>query len=169
MTSTKPDVEAWDHTDETLRLLAASIAQIRSTMLDGDDSVDTLTTSFVGIADTLVQLMEHKTDIEHTDLAGIHQQIVQGVVAFQFYDRISQRLDHVTQSLEKLSAIIQAPEKRTLPEEWRHLQDWIEKQFTLESEKRLYQAILAGQSIEDAVRQYRKADAKPADDDIELF
>ena len=87
------------------------MAQIQSILSDGGESVSELTESFIELAQTFKQLADHTTDIEKTDLNEIKHQIEQGIVAFQFYDRISQRLDHVSTSLMNMGNII--GDKRT--------------------------------------------------------
>lgn len=162
--------DSWHYTEDTLTLLSVSVAQIKSILNDGGESVSELTDSFIEMAKTFQQLMDHKTDIEKTDLSQIRQQIEQGIVAFQFYDRISQRLDHVSNSLQNMGAIISDPEKRSDPVQWQTFQESIQSKFTMESERKLFQAILNGAAVEEAL-EFSKSNNNSKNDanDIELF
>jgi hemoglobin-like flavoprotein len=159
----------WTFTEETLKLLSVSVAQIRGILNDGGQSVDDLSTSFVSMADTLQKLINKDNDIKQADLENVHTQIQQGIVAFQFYDRISQRLEHVSQSLINMGEIIGNEGTREQVEAWQNLQSDIKKNFTMEAEKKLFDQIMAGVSIEDALQKYSISDPKDEDDTIELF
>jgi len=80
-------------------------------------------------------------------------------IELQFFDRISQRMDHAIQSIEAGDLEESA-------------QGSVAQCFTMEDERILYTALLDGESVESAVQ---KANAKlvnivsDAEDDIELF
>lgn len=150
-------------------MLSVSVAQIKSILSDGGESVSELTESFIELADTFNQLINHKTDIDHTDLNEIKHQIEQGIVAFQFYDRISQRLDHVSNSLQSMGEIIVDHEKRLQPDVWKNFQSQIESKFTMESERKLFQEILKGISVEEALANAKNETKPDGEDSIELF
>ena len=168
--------EVWSYTNDTIRLLALSVVQMKSILTDGGESVSELTDSFIHIAHNLNKL----TDPENTyvtnseDLVEVQEKIQQGIVAFQFYDRISQRLDHVSNSLNQLSHIISDPEKREQQETWENLQIGIKRKYTMESERVVFDKIMDGESIENALEAYKVYskihEHSPKDeDDIELF
>jgi len=116
------DLTSWHYTQDTLLMLSVSVAQIRSILNDGGESVSELVESFVNLADTFNNLVSRKTDIDHTDLVEVKRQIEHGIVAFQFYDRISQRLDHVSNSLQQMGTIIGDENKRIDPNQWQEFQ-----------------------------------------------
>lgn len=159
----------WHYTKDTLTMLSVSVAQIQSILSDGGESVSELTESFIELAQTFKQLADHTTDIEKTDLNEIKHQIEQGIVAFQFYDRISQRLDHVSTSLMNMGNIIGDKEQRDKPEAWQQFQDDIQSKFTMESERALFEQILKGVPIEEALEAAKKSSKPESDDSIELF
>jgi hypothetical protein len=96
--------------------------------------------------------------------------IQESIVAFQFYDRMQQCLRHVTSNLKGLSLLVESPERLYNPFEWHKFQMEIRGRYTMESEKIMFDAILAGKTIEEAMAIKVAAEAeKPEDDDIELF
>jgi hypothetical protein len=93
------------------------------------------------------------------------------IVAFQFYDRLQQCLSHVSTGLQGLSGIIDNPQRLYNPQEWHSFQTEIRSHYTMESEKIMFDAILNGNSIEEALA-LAEVQVKPViedDDDIELF
>ena len=102
--------------------------------------------------------------------AATSETVQASVVAFQFYDRLQQCLQHVTLSLLELSELIEAPERLYNPNEWKKLQDQIKSRYTMESEKLMFDAILQGKSIVEAIElSAANAQTESDDDEIELF
>lgn len=165
----KSNDDGWHYTQDTLVLLSVSVAQIKSILSDGGESVSELTDSFIELAKTFQQLMDHETDIEKTDLNQIRHQIEQGIIAFQFYDRISQRLDHVSNSLQNMGDIIGDEHKRIDPNAWEGFQDSIRAKFTMESERKLFEDILKGVPVDQALKTAKDSSNNSESNDIELF
>jgi hypothetical protein len=94
--------------------------------------------------------------------------IQSSIIAFQFYDRLQQTLSHVSESLKGLSVLIETPEHLYNPIEWKKFQDGIRAKYTMESEKIMFDAILSGKTMEEAVQLATEIDAAD-EDDIELF
>lgn len=172
----------WSQISETLTLLALAVAQIDTSMKDGNDSVDTLTSSFTQIANNTTTLLNHFSQNDSTTPPNIvqaaeqiHQDIGKAVIAFQFYDRLSQRMEHVGDSLEKMGHLISNPQGRYIEKNWRTLQNNIKGNYTMEAERLMFEHILAGRSIAEALHIYQHHFNKPiddsfgTDDDIELF
>ncbi|WP_300427497.1 hypothetical protein [uncultured Thalassolituus sp.] len=172
----------WSQISETLTMLALAVAQIDTSMKDGNESVDTLTNSFTRIAGSTSMLLNHfdhagaDTPQEIKDAAVlIHQEIGKAVVAFQFFDRLSQRMEHVGESLEFMGHLISDPGTRYKVDSWKELQDKIKANYTMEAERIMFEHILAGQSIAEALQIYHHHftkgdnDSFGTDDDIELF
>jgi len=180
-----PDLD-WSQIRETITMLALAVAQVESSMRDGEQSVSTLSGSFTDMADYVSQirtltskvspatLEKYKQVIDETT-ANLEHNVQNAVVAFQFYDRISQRLDHVCQSLDKLALLINEKESLYNPECWRQLQDQIKSSYTMDAERIMFEHILRGHSIEEALEIYRhhfdldKEKDDDTDDEIELF
>ncbi len=166
-------------------MLALAVAQVESSMTDGAQSVDTLTQSFTHMAHyikkirTVTQkvtpdtLQTFQEVIESTAIT-LEENVQDAVVAFQFYDRISQRLDHVCKSLDQLGGLINDPAALYNPSSWHALQENIKSSYSMEAERIMFEHILRGHSIQDALEIYRhhfnKGEEPSEDgDEIELF
>ena len=94
------------------------------------------------------------------------------VIAFQFYDRLCQRLDHTSECLRNLSEI-EDNEETSSAEEVTKLRDRVYNHFTMEEERQLFDAVLTSKDFEHAIAEYTLARSKSLeeddDDDIELF
>jgi len=185
-TAYRPDLD-WSQVRETITMLCLAVAQLRCTMTDGDSSVNSLASQFTKISthafairaylDTITAdtdpleiraMLLHSTDSE---LNGINTAITN----FQFYDRFSQRMDHVAQSLQKLSQLIANPAQLYNPAAWVTIQNDIRHSYTMESERLMFEHILRGATVEEALETYRhhftleKNGEDDTDDEIELF
>lgn len=185
-TAFRPDLD-WSQVRETITMLCLAVAQLRCTMTDGDSSVNSLASQFTQISTQAFAMRSYLNGItaatnplqikaelqSHTDtaLAGIDQAITN----FQFYDRFSQRLDHVAHSLQKLSQLIGTPDQLYNPAAWATIQNDIRQSYSMESERLMFEHILRGASVEEALEVYRhhfsleKAGDDDTDDEIELF
>jgi hypothetical protein len=184
-TSHNPDLD-WSQIRETITMLALAVAQVESSMTDGTQSVNTLTDSFTRMADYVKKIrivtrkvtpekLPHFQDVIENAALKLEEDVQNAVVAFQFYDRISQRLEHVCTSLDQLGGIINDPSALYDPQRWHTLQEKIKGSYTMEAERIMFEHILRGHSIEEALEIYRhhfdKADQNEEQngDEIELF
>jgi hypothetical protein len=173
--SHQPDLD-WSQVRETVKLLTVSVTQVEANMHAGDDSVTTLTESFTGIVEHMEAIKELLETLEPSDTkaaALTHCQLTSdkiqtSIIAFQFYDRLQQSLSHVAGSLKGLTSIVESPERLYNPLEWKNFQDEIRGRYTMESEKAMFDAILQGKSIDEAMRLAAISDKDEADD-VELF
>jgi hypothetical protein len=185
-TAFRPDLD-WSQVRETITMLCLAVAQLRCTMTDGDSSVNSLASQFTQLSTQAFAMrsclngitatsdpLQIKAELQpHTEtaLAGIDQAITN----FQFYDRFSQRLDHVAHSLQKLSQLIGTPDQLYNPAAWATIQNDIRQSYSMESERLMFEHILRGASVEEALAVYRhhfsreKAVDDNTDDEIELF
>lgn len=174
--SNRPDLD-WSQIRETVKLLAVAVAQVESGMRIGDDSVNALAKSFTEMSNDMSALqgvLANLQDSEARDQALQHcattqAKIYNAIVAFQFYDRLQQRLQHVSLSLKGLADIIDTPERLYSPFAWRDFQTDIRGRFTMEAEKIMFDAILKGKSIEEAVALAAAYDGSADEEEIELF
>ncbi len=166
--------DSWCHLQETMTMLELTSAQIRSSMLDGEDSVSELTATLQSLAALTSQLDEliEKNPAEAKQVAAtLRTSINAGVVACQFHDRVTQRLDHVTKSLGKIGALIVEPKDFSDISKWQTLQDSMRNTYTMESERLMFEQIMMGRSVEEALEIYRHqfSEAEDDSDDVELF
>ena len=159
----------------TVRMLDLAAARVSYALHDGNDSVDTLISSFTNMTE---QVMTMQTGIESlpdsdakTALLGNCQQAMTTVqettMAFQFYDRLSQRMQHISISLDELSKLIDTPDLMKHSTSWLALEDKIRSHYTLDNDLSMFEAVLAGENIEDILS--KATDVVEDDGDIELF
>jgi hypothetical protein len=173
--SNQPDLD-WSQVRETVKLLTVSVTQVERCMKDGDSSVNTLTESFtslVGRVNSINEILSSFDSSDEKELALNHcneasQQIHASIVAFQFYDRLQQSLSHVSESLKGLTELVESPERLYNPAEWKKYQNEIRERYTMESEKIMFDAVLAGKSIDEAIKLSSAVDDSD-EDEIELF
>jgi len=112
-----PDLD-WSQVRETVLMLELAAGQVEAAMKDSNSSVEVLTDTFTSLANTL-QLIDAavgtlpdtvgnglvKVEIQdNTRLVA--EKVHHAIVAFQFYDKLVQRLDHVCHGLAGLSALV---------------------------------------------------------------
>lgn len=186
--SIKPDLD-WSQIKETISMLCLAMAQIESTLTDSSKSVDELSGTFTGMANdakkigTLAEQVDSAEDWQTKrnqimETANeMHLQMQKAIVAFQFYDRLSQKLGHVNLSLTHLGDIINDTKRLYNPNEWRRIQDEIRSNYTMECERMMFDHIMKGMTIAEALELYRHqfeqteslSAQDDTDDDIELF
>lgn len=173
---------------ETIAMLALTVAQIETSMKEGDQSVNQLTSSFTDLAIHSQEIIEESKKLDdaipHEALIrknilqaadGLTDKVQQAVVAFQFYDRLSQRLDHASHNLEKIGHLIADSGDRYDEKAWRKVQNEIKSSYTMEAERIMFEHIMRGHSVAEALEIYHhqfnksKEEDFGTDDDIEFF
>ena len=173
----QPDL-GWSQLKETILMINLAVAQIDHAMHEGNKSIDTLAESFTLLAEIMTDIknsLHHLPDGESrekllhtTQLAS--NKVYEAIVAFQFYDKLSQRLSHVTSDLGNLSRLISDPEGLYSPKRWQELQAEIREKYTMEEERIMFDKVLSGIPIEQALQEFiTEVAQKSDDDDIELF
>lgn len=170
-----PDLD-WSQVRETVLMLNLAVAQIAHSLQDGDESISTLGDSFTTIVGNVEMARSAAQQLANSgektaileNCAEASQKIQQAIVAFQFYDRLSQRLSHVAKSLSSLGNLVSDQSRLYSPYEWRGLQEKIKSRYTLETERRMFEAILNGATVEEAMSLI---DEEKGDDEheVELF
>lgn len=159
---------------DTVLMINLAVARIEHAMRDGDDSIFTLTDSFTNLVKSVKAIESAAENLDDSPEKTIIQQNGQAVsektqdaiVAFQFYDRLSQRLNHVSQSLAALTHLLGDEQRHLDADQWTVLQDTIRSKYTLDADKAMFEALLQGQPIEDILQQ---AENLNSENDIELF
>lgn len=178
-----PDLD-WSQVRETVLMLELAAGQVQAAMKDSNTSVGVLTDTFTSLADTLVTVDAAldtlpdsvgnglvKAEIrDGTRLIG--EKVHQAIIAFQFYDKLVQRLDHVCASLAGLGTVVADRAKIYNPDEWVALQQRIRDKYTMEEERAMFDAVLAGMTVHEALEHYMQARMQQVAEsggDIELF
>jgi hypothetical protein len=171
----------WTHVRETVRMLFLSIAQIEIALHESDASVEHLTEAFTSMVereDDIVRAME-KLSANGVDQSvcesiklnaeEVAEKMQGAIVAFQFYDRLTQRLAHVGSSMEALSALMEDDERLHDASEWGNLQSVIKSKYSMREEHELFDVVMAGGGVRDAIRHFNEAKKDETHNDIELF
>lgn len=181
--SRQPDL-SWSQVRETVLMLAVGVGQIEHALTDGNESVDTLAMSFAEMYKeirSIRELMSQKEGFLETDLgkeiyaktSDIASKTDNAIVAFQFYDRLTQRLHHVSESVMGLSHLVSDLSKIYNPNEWVTLQEKIRNRYSMEEERVMFDLILQGVPLEEALAQTAEAVRRKLEtsggDDLILF
>jgi uncharacterized coiled-coil protein SlyX len=177
----RPDLD-WSQVRETVRMLSLAVAQIEMAMNQSDDSIGALTTTFTAMVEQTQQISAaaEKISLEGNEepVSQIQQQCAEiansvnhSIVAFQFYDKLSQRLDHVNQSLNDLAELVSDQTRLYNPNEWIGLQGGIRGRYSMVEEQQMFDALLSGASIEEALELCREKvnEVASSADEIEFF
>ncbi len=175
----RPDLD-WSQMRETVLLMELAGGQIEAAMKDSSSSVEVLTDSFTTMAGYMRMIGETASHLPDNDeaaavkaeLLGATEHVTammrQTIVAFQFYDRLVQRLSHVNHSLAALSNLVGDNSRLFNPGEWLALQEKIRSRYTMKEEVDMFEAVLAGMPVQQALDTFMaKMNNRP--DDIELF
>lgn len=174
----------WTPEQQIAQMLELCEAQIESATCESDLAVDSLVRVFSGLAETARSLKgkaaaftpEQRAVLGDIDLKkqmeAIERQMNDAVVAFQFYDKLSQRLGHVRYSLSTLATFVCDREQATQREQWRHLFTTLKRLYRTEEEKQLFQMMVEGASADEArdhIHQSTQTIKVGTTGDIELF
>ena len=178
---TNPTQEPNHSMHQTARLLDLAVAQIEISMREGDDSVDSLARSFASMVATIGLLQRDLEDLgghvrPESGSSGeiarhceqVKTEMQRAVVAFQFYDKLTQRLGHVRDGLDRLGKIVSNPQQFHSIEVWHRLQEDIRSRYTMEVERYMFDTLMSGATVEDALATVEYSEAEP-NDDVELF
>lgn len=142
---------------QTILVLNLSVAQIDLSITEGDNSVNTLIDSFTFMSQHIDQIQSTSNKMAEigNEIAGMddHKSMLlneaselstkmqQAVIAFQFYDKLSQRLEHVSHGLSGLAEIVSHEMKVKSPEEWESFKSSVRKGTTMREEEELFELI----------------------------
>jgi hypothetical protein len=178
-----PDLD-WSQVRETVLMLELAAGQVEAAMKDSNSSVEVLTDTFTSLADTL-QLIDAaigtlpdtvgnglvKAEIvANTQL--VSDKVHQAIVAFQFYDKLVQRLEHVCHSLAGLSDLVGDKGRIYSPAEWQALQQAILAKYTMVEERAMFESVLNGATVKEALETYltaRMQEIESSGGEVELF
>ncbi len=174
-----PDLD-WSQVRETVLMLELSAAQIESAMRDSNSSVDVLSESFTAMAGYVHAMSASLASLPDSGEVGASKDSLTGmadqvsgmvnhtIIAFQFYDKLVQRLNHVCHSLSLLGGLVADRSRLYNPGEWTVLQDSIRAKYTTPDELAMFESVLAGMPVQEAIDHFL-AQRMAASDDIELF
>jgi hypothetical protein len=137
-------------------------AQMESAMCESDLAVDSLIKAFSGLAESAQSLNamaakltpEQRKAFEGVDLKkqmeSIERQMSSAIVAFQFYDKLTQRLGHVRYSLSTLALFVCDRTQAGQRDQWRRLYTTLKRLYRTEEEKQIFDMMVEGASADEA-------------------
>ncbi len=176
--SSKPDLD-WSQVRETVKMLNLAVAHVSNSMHDGEESVGKLGNSFTTMgSETFIikEIVENNKEKFSEDdyqalqekCANLNQQIQSAIVTFQFFDRVSQQLDHVCYSLDSLSEIVSDQSKLYHPYEWNALQNQIRSTYNMDRQREIFDQFMEGVSKEELIEKLKEKGEDEASE-IEMF
>lgn len=178
-----PDLD-WSQVRETVLMLQLAAGQVEAAMKDSNTSVEILTDTFTSMVETLDMVEVALGTLPDTIGNGmvkseiqagareISNKVHQAIIAFQFYDKLVQRLDHVCQSLGGLSELVADKGRLYNPGEWLDLQKRIQSRYAMAEERAMFDAVMAGATVQEALQTYmakRMEEVAQSGGEIELF
>lgn len=176
-----PDLD-WSQVRETVLMLELSAGQIEGAMKDSNTSVEVLTDTFTTMAGYMRMIQDSVESLPNTGETGAAKENIKGatehvtgmihqsIIAFQFYDKLVQRLAHVNHSLAGLSDLVADSSRLFNPSEWSGLQGKIRAKYSMREEQAMFDAVMNGMSVKEALEQFMtEMKDKQQDDDVELF
>lgn len=172
----------WSPEQQTAHMLDLCEAQMDAALQESDVAVDALVKAFTSMVDTARNISELANTLPPSEgqRALVHvgqhcqdmtQQMAAAVVAFQFYDKLSQRLGHVRYSLSTLALFVCDRNQTMQREQWKKLFTALRRLYRTEEERAIFQLVTEGMSADEARQQVRQDKAKNAEETgaIELF
>ncbi len=180
-----PTVSAASFTPELqmANMLGLCEAQMESALQESDKAVDALIQAFTCLVDTTrsVNALTESLppEIKETVASGLNQQVeaitkqmAGAVVAFQFYDKLTQRLGHVRYSLSTLALFVCDRSQAASPDQWRRLLNTLRRLYRTEEEREIFQSIMDGIASEQASADGaagKNVSHAPKTGEVELF
>jgi len=145
----------WSPQQQTARMLALCEAQMEAATQDSDVAVDTLINSFSDLMN-LVRELNAESNQNHSDTQTIKfaseeemkqryqtlmRQVNNAIMAFQFYDKLSQRLGHVRYSLSTLALFVCDRLNSQKPEHWDKLVTTLGRLYRTAEERAIFDSI----------------------------
>jgi hypothetical protein len=150
-------VATWTPEQQIARMLELCEAQMESALSESDVAVEALVKSFAGLIEAgqaLGSLNDKTPQTGATDLAAqldaLKKQTAAAIVAFQFYDKLTQRLGHVRYSLSALAMFVCDRAKSGEREQWRRMFATLRRLYRTEEERELFRMMVEGASAEEA-------------------
>ncbi len=163
--------------EQTLKMIDLAVAQIEVAIDESNQSVRVLTDSLFTVTDKFDALeaklltMKDYGDSAATSFAAECNAIVSDVktvvVASQFYDRLSQRLHHVSSSLQSLSANLGESEINN--EALDSSLNETKLSYTMPEEVHIFDWIMAGKSLKEILQLSANHQTENSEGEIDLF
>jgi hypothetical protein len=172
----------WSQVSEVAEMIRLAVAQIEMALQEGDESLNTLSQFFSSMLAGVDRISRDVSGIdEDSDLVSLRASMLEHceaitsrmntvIIAFQFYDRLSQRLGHVSGGLDSLACLFDMPRHLSYPGALQELRERVRNEYSLEEERVLFDALQEGCSVQEAMQRCAdRRNDKGTGCDVELF
>jgi hypothetical protein len=170
----------WTPEQQIARMLELCEAQMESALSESDVAMEALVKSFAGLIEAGQALgsLGEKTPVETgpADLAGqldaLKKQTAAAVDAFQFYDKLTQRLGHVRYSLSALAMFVCDRSRSIERDQWKRLFTTLRRLYRTDEELQIFKLMVDGASAEEArelIQQTTQTLRAASTGEIEIF
>ena len=165
------------HLVNQVTLLQLAAAQLALSLKETEQPFDDLSKLFIEIVEGFNEIGTLLSEGKPSDIQQVKSlnnqtqaRVRNAIVDFQFYDRMTQRLNHILGNIQDAIQSINNIE-HTDDEHWEKIFSNIEKSYTMREEKLLYQSIRSGVGFDEAVEALvaQTFTNDPQESDIELF
>lgn len=154
--------------------LAMAIAQIDMSIHESGQSVNLAMEAFTETANCLAKVRESLDSCPDEvvgrvadDLNTATQQLDKAIVAFQFFDRLTQRITHIGENLSSVTSVVQEPELEH-SYLWEQMQEKLRQVYSQDQERMLYRQ-LSDQKTGKVMPDDVKSNHEPTHGSTELF
>jgi hypothetical protein len=173
----------WTPEQQIAHMLELCEAQMESALSESDVAVDSLIKAFSSLTETArafnaaVQSLPPECRTAGAGEAEkqatlMSQQMASAIVAFQFYDKLTQRLGHVRYSLSTLALFVCNRAQTQRRDRWKQLFGTLKRLYRTEEERQIFQMMVEGASAQDArdhIHQTTMTIRAGNTGDVELF
>jgi len=165
------------HTENQVTLLQLAAAQLALSLKETEQPFDDLSKLFIEIVEGYNQIEGLIGSCEDSDVQKLQElhnytqgKVRNAIVDFQFYDRMTQRLQHIMSNIQDAIQALEAKESGD-EAEWSKIFERIEKSYTMREETLLFDSIRRGEGFETAVKSLIEQTFKKeaVESEIELF
>lgn len=155
--------------------------EIKLSMKDATGSIQMLTKTFMEMVrdvheiKAIAEEMRREKDLNRLEeiiktCDGYLDKVQDGTTGFQFYDKLTQRLTHTSESMKQLRDLIEEPTKLQDEKQWLTFKNDLEKRYNTETDRKFFQAMMEGSSIKEAIRiALESRDKSHGEGSVELF
>ncbi|WP_019556796.1 hypothetical protein [Thiomicrorhabdus arctica] len=175
---------------QTILILNLSVAQIDLSITEGDNSVNTLIDSFTYMSRHIEKIQAFSLKIAalagesaqslqtelQSEASELESKMNQSIIAFQFYDKLSQRLEHVSHGISGLAEIVSHEMRVKDAAEWKAFKTSVRQGTTMREEEELFELVFDQHTpVEEAISimkqrmKQRMHEGEVLEDEDELF
>ena len=143
----------WTPEQQIAHMLDLCEAQMEAALTESDKAVDALIKAFSVISESPGEEGSDGGQANRARQDAVSTHVASAIVAFQFYDKLTQRLGHVRYSLSTLAMFVCDRSQSAQRDKWRKLFSALKRLYRTEEERAIFQLVTEGMSAEEARAQ----------------